>query len=217
MKIAIIGASGFVGSALLDEAVRRGHTITAIARHPENIDAESDLVTPEKVDIRNEEKLTEVLKGHEAVLNAFNAGWDNPNLYDDYLAGVKAIQRAAKAADVGRLLVVGGAGSLEIEPGKQLVDSPDFPEEYKDGALAARDYLDIIREEDELPWTFLSPPILMNPETKHQRTGEYRTGTDQPVFNDEGESTISVEDLAVALLDEVENEDFVNQRFTVGY
>lgn len=217
MMIAIIGASGFVGSALLDEAVRRGHTVTALCRHPENIDDDSELVTAKKADVFNEDALAEILEGHEAVLSAFNAGWDNPNLYQDFLEGSKSIQRAAKKADVGRLLVVGGAGSLEIEPGKQLVDSPDFPEEYKEGAKAARDYYEIIRREKKLDWTFLSPAIQMNPETEHKRTGRYRIGKDQPVYNSEGNSIISVEDLAVALLDELENEDFVNQRFTVGY
>lgn len=217
MNVAIIGASGLVGTALVDEAIRREYKATGIARHPEEIRSDSDLVTPRKADVFNEDKLAEVLSGHDAVISAFNAGWDNPNLYEDFLEGAQAIQRAVKNSGVKRFLFVGGAGSLEIEPGTQLVDTPDFPEEYKDGAKAARDYLDIIREEEELKWTFLCPAILMHGGIDTGRTGEYRIGTDQPVFDEEGESKISPEDLAVAIFDELENNDFIRQRFTAAY
>lgn len=216
MKIAIIGASGFVGSALLEEAKRRDHTITAISRHPDDIEAGEEVETV-GVDVNNVDKLAAALRGHRAVLSAFNAGWDNPNLYEDYMEGAQHIQEAAKQAGVDRLLVVGGAGSLEVQPGRQLVDTPDFPDEYREGAEAARDYLEILRGEEELNWTFLSPAIRMNPETEHQRTGQYRLGRNKPIFNEEGQSIISVEDLSVALLDELEEARFMNQRFTAGY
>jgi len=218
MGIAIVGASGFVGSKLVKEAVRRGYEVTAIARHPDKIDNSDEKVTARKRNVFEVEQMAELLKGHDAVLSTFNPGWDNPNIYDDYLQGAQHLQKAVKKSGVKRFLVVGGAGSLEIEPGKQLVDTPDFPEEYKQGALAARDYLDdILGKEDELEWTFLSPAILMHPGIDTGRTGEYRIGTDQPVFDENGESKISAEDLCVALLDELENNQFIKQRFTVAY
>lgn len=217
MKIAIIGASGFVGSALLNEAARRGHTITAISRHPENIHSENGNITPVKADVFEIQELADALAGHEAILNAFNPGWDDPNIFEDFLKGFESIQEATKKAKVKRLLVVGGAGSLEIAPGKQLVDTPDFPAEYKEGAKAARDYLDIIKKEKDIDWTFLSPAILMHQGIKTGRTGKYRIGTDNPVFDDDGVSKISAEDLAVALIDELEKPQFLNRRFTVAY
>jgi len=217
MNIAIIGASGFVGSALVNEAVRRGHNITAISRHPENIPSHSELVTPKSVDVNEENTLVQALNGHDAVLTAFHSGRDDPNQYDNYLDGHKTIQKVVKKSDVDRWLVIGGAGSLYTDSGEQLVDTPQFPDEFKEEASAARDYLDILREEDELKWTYLSPAVLMNPDINTGRTGNYRKSTENPVFDENGESKISVEDLAVALLDELENGDFIRQRFTVGY
>ncbi|AYL96070.1 NAD(P)-dependent oxidoreductase [Mucilaginibacter celer] len=212
MKIALIGATGFVGKAVLNEALQRGYEVTAIARNPKT-DIESDKIILKTADVYNVDELTEALKGADAVVNAFNAGWTNPNLYSDFIKGSEAIQQATKQAGVKRLLVVGGAGSLYIA-GQQLVDSPQFPAEWKEGATAARDYLNIIKKEEELDWTFLSPAIHLHPGT---RTGVYRTGTDEPVFNDKHEHEISVADLAVAILDELENNRFVKRRFTVGY
>lgn len=218
MNIAIIGASGFVGSALLKEAVQRGYTVTAVARHPEKIAANGNPhITVVGCDIFDEDKLVGVLLNHDAVLSVYNAGWTNPNIYNDYLKGSKIIQDAVKKAGVKRYLVMGGAGSLEIGPGKQLVDSPDFPGEFKDGAKAARDYLNVLRKEKDLDWTFLSPAILMHPGIDTGRTGKYRTGTDQPVFDANGVSKISVEDLVIAFLDELENGNYIQRRFTVAY
>lgn len=217
MKIAIIGATGFVGSALLNEAAQRGHTVTAISRHPEKINSENGNITPVKADIFETQKLATILSGHDAVLDAYNPGWDNPNIFEDFLNGSKSIQEATKKAGVKRLLMVGGAGSLEIAPGKQLVDTPEFPAEYKEGAKAARDYLNILKKEKNIDWTFLSPAILMHPGIDTGRTGNYRTGTDNPVFDKDGVSKISVEDLALALIDELEKPHFLNRRFTVAY
>lgn len=217
MNIAIIGASGFVGSALVNEAIRRGHNITAIARNTDKIPTDNELVTPRSVDINNTDKLSRVLGGHDAVLTAFHPGRDMPNQYEEYIKGYKIIQEAAKEAHVDRWLVIGGAGSLYNESGEQLVDTPQFPEDFKEEATAARDYLDILKEEKDLKWTYLSPAILMHPGIDSGRTGNYRKDTDTPVFDDNGESKISVEDLTVALLDELENGDFIQQRFTVAY
>lgn len=217
MKIAIIGASGFVGSALVKEAIRRNHEITAIARNAEKIEDESEVVTAVSVDATHIDDLADVLKSHDAVLSSFNAGWENPNLYEDYLNGSKAIQEATKKAGVERYLVIGGAGSLYNESGEQLVDQPDFPEEWKEGAKSARDYLTYLRDEEQLQWTFLSPAILMHPGIDTGRTGNYRIGTEHPLFDDNGESKISAEDLSVALLDELENGNYIQERFTVAY
>jgi putative NADH-flavin reductase len=214
MKIAIIGATGFVGSAVLNEALKRGHDVTAIARDTSKITVKSEKLTLVTADVYHTETLAKVLKGHDAVVNTFNAGWANPNLYDDFIKGSESIQEAAKLSGAKRLLVVGGAGSLEIAPGVQLVDSPQFPAEWKTGASAARDYLNIIKKENELDWTFLSPAINLHPGT---RTGVFRLGTDQPVFDNNKNSEISVEDMAVAIIDEIENARFIKRRFTIGY
>lgn len=217
MKIALIGASGFVGSHVLTEALQRGHDVTAIVRHPEKIKIQDPQLTIKKGDVLLEEEVAKLVAGHDVVISAYNPGWQNPRIYDEFLEGAQAIQRGVKKAGVSRLLVVGGAGSLEIAPGVQLVDTPDFPVAWKAGALAARDYLNMLKHEKELDWTYLSPAIIMHPGVKTRRTGQYRTGTDQPVFNADKVSTISVEDLSVGLLDEVANKAFLRKRFTVGY
>ncbi len=214
MKLAIIGASGFVGSKLVSEALQRGHDVTAIVRHPEKITVSDPKLTIQAVDVLNEGALTAALSGHDAVLSAFNASWTNPNLYADFIAGSQVIEKATQQSGVKRLLVVGGAGSLEIAPGVQLVDTDQFPAEWKAGATAARDYLNLLRQNPKLDWTFLSPAIMLQP---GERTGTFRLGTDQPVFDENGECKISVDDLAVALLDEVEKPQFSRKRFTLSY
>lgn len=214
MKLAIIGATGFVGSAVLNEALQRGHEVTAIARNTDKITAKNEKLTIVAADADNSAGLAKVLAGNDAVVNAFNAGWANPNLYADFIKGSEAIQQAVKSSGIKRLLVVGGAGSLEIAPGVQLVDTPEFPAQWKSGATAARDYLNTLKKENDLDWTFLSPAIQLHPGA---RTGTFRLGTDQPVFDSEGKSEISVEDLAVAIVDELENNRFIKKRFTLGY
>lgn len=217
MKIALIGASGFVGSHILTEALQRGHQVTAIARNITRIATQHPNLTLKAGNVLNEDEVAALVKDHDVVVSAYNPGWTNPEIYSEFLAGSQAIQRGAKKANVKRLLVVGGAGSLEIAPGVQLVDTPEFPAEYKAGAQGARDFLNILHKEDQLDWTFVSPAILMHPGIKDGRTGTYRIGTNQPVFNEQGESRLSVEDLSVAIVDELENKKFVRQRFTAAY
>lgn len=217
MKIAIIGASGFVGSHLVQEALNRGHQVTAIARHPESLKITHANLSVKKGDAFNADEIAGLVKGHDVVLSAYNSGWQNPRIYEDFIAGSESIQKGVKASGVKRLITVGGAGSLEVAPGVQLVDTPQFPAEYKRGAQAARDYLNIIKKEQELEWTFFSPAILMHQGITDGRTGKYRLGADQPVFDAKGESRLSVEDLSVALLDEVENRKFIRKRFTAAY
>ena len=203
MKIALIGATGNVGSRLLTEALRRGHTVTAIARQRKNLPAGSG-VTFATGDATQPAQLTPLLVGHDAVISAVR------------FQSVPAapLISAVKNAGTKRFLVVGGAGSLEVSPGTQLVDTPDFPAAYKPEALAGRDFLNVLRGEQQLEWTFLSPAAEFFP---GQRTGEFRIGGDELLVQSNGASKISMEDFAVAMLDELEEPQHVRQRFTVGY
>ncbi len=215
MKVAVIGATGFVGQHLVEELASRGHEVIAIARNKAVL-SDKPNVKSTPVDINDTPGLVAAIKGADVVVSAFNAGWTNPNLYTDFLKGSSLIQQAVKTAGVARLIVIGGAGSLFID-GQQLVDSPDFPEAYKAGATAARDYLNLIKNEKELNWTFFSPAIEMHPGITTGRTGSYRLGLDSPVFNEEGKSSLSVQDLAVVIADEVESNQHAQQRFTAAY
>ncbi|QJT27454.1 NAD(P)-dependent oxidoreductase [Aeromonas media] len=212
MKIALIGASGFVGSAILNEAVRRGHHVTAIVRDVSKV-APHPQVRAMAVDAQDPQALAEVLKGHDRVISAYNPGWSTPDIHDQYLKGANAIVEAANAAH-SWLLVVGGAGSLEVAPGVQLVDTPEFPAEWKQGALAARDGLTALRRETTLDWRFVSPPVLLEPGEKR---GGYRLGGDQVLFSGDQPAGITVSDLADGVLNEAERPAHLRQRFTLGY
>jgi len=213
MNIALIGATGFVGQALLEELLNRGHQVRALQRDAAKLAARPGLDV-RSVDVLGDGDLAASLAGVDAVVSAFNAGWANPNLHDDFLRGSDAIAAAAAKAGV-RLLVIGGAGSLFIAPGQQLVDSPAFPAEWKQGALAAREALNRLRaDQTGLDWTFLSPAMHLAPGA---RTAQFRLGGEQPVFDAKGESHISVEDLAVAIVNELEAPQHRRARFTAGY
>ncbi|KAA5549149.1 NAD(P)H-binding protein [Adhaeribacter rhizoryzae] len=216
MKVALIGA-GFVGSAVLKELTNRGHEVKVLVRHPEKVSAPNNNVTVVATDATEPDQVAEQVKGADAVISTYNAGWTNPNLYNDFLEGSKAIQEGVKKSGVKRFITVGGAGSLYVGPDTQLVDTPQFPTDYKTGALAARDYLNILKEEQELDWTFLSPAIEMHQGTSGERKGTYRTGLENPVFDQNGRSIASVEDTAVAIVDELENPKHIRQRFTAAY
>lgn len=213
MKIVVIGATGFVGSAILHEALQRGHEVTAIVRDPTRLNPHPKL-HPHKADVQDEDEVARLVAGHDAVISAFNPGWTNPDIYNVQVKGTRAIINAVKRAGVKRLLFVGGAGSLEVKPGVQSVDLPGFPAEYKHGALATREVLNMLRKEPSLEWSFLSPSADMSP---GQRTGKFRLGTDQLLKDAKGESQISVEDYAMAMIDELEKPKHARQRFTVGY
>jgi putative NADH-flavin reductase len=215
VKVILIGATGFVGSAILNELIQRGYQVTAVARNIESVKRPN--VITKKVNVLIAAEVAEAVKGHDVVISAYNAGWSNPDLYNEFLQGAGAIQEGVKKAGVKKLLVVGGAGSLYVADGVQKVDTPEFPAEWKAGALAARDYLNILKKEQELDWTFLSPAIEMHPGTSGVRKGQYRTGLDKPVYNDAGRSVISVEDVAVAIVDEIEEPKHIRQRFTVAW
>lgn len=216
MKVALIGASGFVGSAILQELLQRAHQVTAIVRNAGKITPAEKLEVI-SVNILDEIALKTAITGHDAVISAYNPGWTDPDLYHEFLKGSQSIQAAVKNAGVKRFIVVGGAGSLFIKPDLQVVDTEGFPADIKPGALAARDYLNLLTEEQGLDWTFLSPAIEMHPGTSGVRKAVYRTGLDNPVFDDNGRSILSVEDTAVAIVDELEKPRHIRQRFTAAY
>ncbi len=207
MKIAIIGATGLVGTKILSESLDRGHEVTAIVRNPETLPMHPKLRAA-KGDATEPAKLASLVAGHDVVISAFNPGKDERG------TGARSIIDAVKRAEVERLLVVGGAGSLEVAPGKRLVDQPDFPAQWKDGALRTADFLDQLRGETELDWAFVSPAAMLAP---GERTGHYRVGGDQFMTDNDGESRISLEDYAVAMLDEAERPQHHCKRFSVAY
>jgi putative NADH-flavin reductase len=203
MKIAVIGASGNAGSRITTELARRGHSVTAIARHPEKVASEAN-VTATKGDLMDQAALTGLLAGHDAAISSVHFLASDP---------LKLIG-AAKDSKVARYLVVGGAGSLEVAPGVRLVTTPGFPVAYKAEAEKGAAFLDLLRAEKELNWTFLSPSALF---VAGERTGRFRLGIDQLLTAADGKSSISFEDFAVALADEIERPAHIRQRFTVGY
>lgn len=214
-KVAVVGATGFVGSKVVKELADRGYQVSAIARDSSKVE-KLENVEAVSADVNNVDELSKILAGNDAVISTFNAGWTNPNIYDDFLTGSRNIEKAVEKSGVKRFIVVGGAGSLFID-GKQLVDSPDFPSEIKPGAQAARDYLKEIKNNEILDWTFFSPAIEMHQGTAGVRRGTYRTALENPVFDENGRCVLSVEDVAVVLVDELEQNRFVKQRFTAAY
>ncbi|MFP4592104.1 NAD(P)-dependent oxidoreductase [uncultured Ralstonia sp.] len=203
MKIAIIGATGRVGTRLIDEALRRGHQVTAIARTASKLPARAGLTTQD-VDVADQAALAAALAGNDVAYSTVRFLQTSA----DQIVG------AVKQAGVPRLLVVGGAGSLEVAPGVALVDTPQFPKEYHAEASAGRDFLNALRKETELNWTFVSPSAFFEP---GERTGHFRLGHDTLLADANGKSWLSMEDFAIAFLDETEHPAHPRQRFTVGY
>lgn len=203
MKIVVLGISGRTGSRLRHELLQRGHQVTGIARDVSDVPGQDGL-SLESADVGDVKRLVQLLKGHDAVISSTRfVGSDAASLIG-----------AVKTAGVPRLLVVGGAGSLEVAPGVALIDTPEFPAAYKAEAGAGRDFLNVLRGEQALDWTFLSPSALFEP---GQRSGRFRLGTDNLLVDAAGNSSISMEDFAIALIDELERPQYSRQRFTVGY
>ena len=213
MKVALLGATGFVGSALLKEALDRGHIVTAIVRHPEKLEKREGL-TAKTGDVYDTNSLATLIQGNDAVISAFNPGWKNPNLYADQVRGTASIIAAIKKAGIKRVLWVGGAGGLEVRPGVRVVDSPDLPSWVRPGSLATIDALDQLRNEPELEWSYLAPSADLK---AGKRSGKFRLGSDELLVDATGKSEISVQDYAVAMIDELERPAHVRRRFTVGY
>ena len=203
MKLALVGATGRVGSRILIEALARGHDVTAIARHVENLTPRERLVVKEG-DASDPGALSALVSGHDAVVSALRFASSDPRELID----------AVKASGVKRYLIVGGAGSLEVAPGEKLLDTPDFPAAFREEAMAGDTFLSLLRNEPELEWSFLSPSAMFAPGARAEK---FRLGNDHLLTDPKGQSAISMEDFAIALIDELENPKHVRQRFTVGY
>ncbi|WP_338582709.1 NAD(P)-dependent oxidoreductase [Pseudomonas sp. MAG733B] len=202
-KIAIIGATGRAGSQLLEEALRRGHSVTAIARDTSKIGQRAGVVT-RNVDALDASALQDAIAGHDVVLSAAHFA----------TLPASAVVGPVKKAGVKRLLVVGGAGSLLLPDGTRVIDSAGFPEAYKAEASAGAEFLGKLREEKDLDWTFLSPSAEF---VEGERTGKFRIGQEDLLVSSEGRSWITFVDYAIAMLDEVETPKHSRERFTVGY
>lgn len=217
-NVALIGASGFVGNAILDELLNRGHRVTAIVRHASKIEAGAPNLEVKEVDVENTLAMIEVLKGKDAVISAYNPGWSNPNMYEDTLRVYPKILDEVKASGVKRLQIVGGAGSLYVKPGLRLVDTGTLPEAWLPGVKSmAKFFLETLVNEKELDWVFFSPAANLGNLTAGVRTGKFRLGKDDLIVDEKGESFISVEDYAMAMVDELEQENHHKERFTIGY
>ena len=216
MNFAVIGATGYVGDAVVRELAARGHNITAFARNPAKVLAAAN-VRAVAADVTAADFAAQ-LAGFDAVVSAFNPGWTNPHIGRDFRAGYAAILAAAKAAQVPYLLAVGGAGSLYVAPGVQLIDTPAFPQEIYDGANAARELLRDLQARDDLNWSLISPPARLGAEAgfSEERTGKYRLGQDDLLLDGDAPAGISVADLAIAIADDVEQKVHLRQRFTVA-
>lgn len=212
MRIAMVGATGNVGGALLEEALARGHEITALVRSAGRLPARAGL-REAVADVRDPGAVARAVAGLGAAVSAFSPGRDEAELRRLHVDGFRTLVQGLKQAGVPRLLVVGGAGSLEVAPGVQLVDSAGFPDAYRETALATRDVLGLLREERELEWTFLSPPAELVP---GPRTGRYRLGGDALLVDGEGKSRITLADYAAAMIDELERPRHPRRRFTVA-
>lgn len=217
MKIALIGGTGFVGTAVLAELSQRGHDVIALARDTAKYRTQSG-VTPVQADVTDAAQVERAVAGADAVISAYNPGWSSPELYERFMAGTRATVAGTKRAGVKRLLIVGGAGSLFVAPGVQLMDTPEFkamvPAPMLPGVQGARDALALLRGENELEWVFLSPPGKLAP---GERTGQFRLGGDDLLMKNGEPTGISVADLAVVIVDEIERPAHIRQRFTAGY
>ena len=215
-KIAVIGATGYVGKALVKELAQRGHQVTAFARHIDKVEPQ-DNVTAVQADVMSAD-FPQKLQGFDAVVSAYNPGWTNPNIGEEFTQGSQAIIEGSKQANVPYLLIIGGAGSLYIADNKQLIDTPDFPKEIFDGANAARHLIKALTDRRDVNWAFISPPAMLGVTAGYseERTGEYRLGDNHLLMNGDIPAGISVADLAIAIADDLENKAHLHQHFTAA-
>lgn len=214
-NVVLIGASGFVGTAILNELLNRDHKVTAIVRDPAKVTASNPNLKVIQADVTDTDVLIEASKGKDAVISAYNPGWKNPNIYEETLKNYPLIVDSVKKAGVERLLIVGGAGTLFYAPGKMVMDADDIPAKLLPGIKSLGEfYLNTLRKENDIDWIFLSPAANMTP---GERTGKFRIGKDDLVVGVNGDSNISVEDYAVAMVDELEQKHHHKERFTIGY
>lgn len=214
-NVLLIGATGFVGSAVLNELVSRGHKVTALARNVEKV-AKSELVDVVKEDVANVDAIAKLAEGKDAIISAYNPGWTNPDIATLISENYPKILSAAKKSGVERLLIVGGAGTLFCAPGLRVVDSGAIPEEIMGGVRPLGDfYLNTLMNENDIDWIFFSPAGVFDQQGK--KTGNYRLGKDDLIVDAEGNSHISVQDYADAMVNELEKPAHHKERFTIGY
>ena len=217
-NVVFIGASGFVGSAILREALNRGHRVTAVVPNPEKITIENPNLTVVKADATDPDTLVALARGKDAIISAYNPGWTNPRQYELTLENYPRIVEGAKRSGVERLLIVGGAGTLFVKPGVRLVDTGVLPEAWLPGVKSLGEfYLNTLMKERDIDWVFFSPAANLGNMGPGVRTGKYRLGKDDMIVDDKGESFISVEDYAVAMIDELEHPRHHRERFTAAY
>jgi len=216
MRIVLFGATGNIGQRIVAEALQRGHSVIGVVRDPERVKSPDSRVPLVKGDATDPESVAKVARGTDAIVSAISPRPNARGLGAPSLSkAAKALIEGARKAGVKRLLIVGGAGSLEVAPGHRLMDAKGFPEEYKAEAKEGADSLDVYKKEGSgVDWTFLSPAAEIGP---GPRTGQYRTTGDQFITNAQGHSRISFEDYAVALLDELERPKYKGKRFGVAY
>ncbi len=214
-NVLLIGATGFVGSAVLNELVSRGNKVTTVVRNIEKL-AKSDLVNAVKEDVANVDAIAKLAEGKDAIISAYNPGWTNPDIATLITENYPKILEAAKKSGVERLLIVGGAGTLFCAPGLRVVDSGAIPEEIMGGVRPLGDfYLNTLMNENDIDWVFFSPAGVFDQEGK--KTGNYRLGKDDLIVDAEGNSHISVQDYADAMVNELEKPAHHKERFTIGY
>lgn len=217
-NVVLIGGTGFVGTALLNELISRGHNVKAIVRDKGRVKVQSPVVDYIVGDATDPGFLAATAKGSDAIISAYNPGWANPNIYEDTLKNYPRIVEGAKKSGVKRLLIVGGAGTLFVKPGVRLVDTGTLPEAWMPGVKSLGEfYLNTLTAEHDIDWVFLSPAANLGNMKPGVRTGKYRVGKDDMLVDEKGESFISVEDYAVAMIDELEKPAHHMERFTVGY
>lgn len=214
-SVVLIGASGFVGNAILNELLSRGHKVTAVVRNPKKINVTNSKLEIVKTDVSDTNVMVEICKGKEAIISAYNPGWANPDIYEETLRNYPLILEAAKRSGAKRLLCVGGAGTLFCAPGLRVVDSGAIPDAIMDGVKSlGKFYLNTLMNEKTIDWIFFSPAGTLE---SGKRTGKFRLGKDDLIVDENGISHISVEDYAVAMVDELENPKHHYERFTIGY
>ncbi|WP_174274289.1 NAD(P)-dependent oxidoreductase [Sphingomonas bacterium] len=202
MKVAVLGASGRAGSEVTRELASRGHSVVAIARHVEAV-PQAPGVTPVTGDASDSAALADLIRGSDAVISALH--FDVP---------AETLLSALRQAGVARLLVTGGAASLKTSSGQRLIDSPDFPQDWKEMAMRGIAFLDDLRHESAIDWTFFSPAMII---FEGERLGHYRSADDQLVTDAAGDSKISFADYAIAMVDELEQQRHSRARFTAAY
>jgi putative NADH-flavin reductase len=212
MKIAVFGASGRIGSRIVNEALNRGHDVTAVVRHPEDYTLIHNHLKVARADLFKAKDVETAAFDQDAVVCAYSNTKGSPasTIAELPIPLIKGM----KQAKTKRLIVIGGAGSLEVPSGMQLVDTPNFPVEYKTTALAHRDALKLYKTDNELEWTYVSPAAEIAP---GERTGRFRTGGNQLLKDEQGKSFISMEDFAIAIVDEIENPMHIREQMTVAY